>query len=303
MALIHSQIFGPIHGKIGGSIFQRGKSGTVVKALVNPNNPRSADQEEHRSYYAELKNIWNSFNYNEREHWRQEAYIHGNNLNGYQYFLKTMLSFPQAQYGMFFRNGILNRNTLLNLGTLSPTLIPFTDTSKYIVVRTVITKPVGLICNYQCSGVVQISQTKVAPTPGNFGNFRSFPASLSTQSLADQSMSFQVESPVLSMSVATNKNVFVFPTASITDTVNGNITGNGTTATFTCNFGLRHGLSTGMTIVISNAPAYNGSYVITVLGPDRFTFAHASTATNNLAISTSISNDLSYQIWYDLYNI
>lgn len=74
MALIKFGAFvTDVRGKIGGTVFSRGKSGAYAKNRVIPSNPRTSAQQSVRGFFGTLSSLWRTLTQDERDNWNELA--------------------------------------------------------------------------------------------------------------------------------------------------------------------------------------------------------------------------------------
>lgn len=71
--IIYSGVIDGIAGKVGGSVFQRGRSGNVFKNKPIPRNPQSDYQKRVRAIFAEISKRWGTITEAQREAWNELA--------------------------------------------------------------------------------------------------------------------------------------------------------------------------------------------------------------------------------------
>ena len=73
MAIIKGQMFGDVSGKLGGTVFTRGKSGKMLRARVQPTDAKSAAQVSTRSTFSNVASMWNSLTTQVKRQWNSFA--------------------------------------------------------------------------------------------------------------------------------------------------------------------------------------------------------------------------------------
>lgn len=94
-----SAIVNSVRGKVGGSVFQRNRSGYSFKNKSLSVNQQTEKQTNSRSYVAQVQNAWRSLSSTDRNLWQLFANLQpvknknnfNVNLNAYQLFLKYNL--------------------------------------------------------------------------------------------------------------------------------------------------------------------------------------------------------------------
>lgn len=111
MALIKlSGLIGDIQGKVGGSVFQKGQSGHILKNSPRPINRNSELQNKIRTITYNLQNRWRNLTEAQRTEWslwskwfkHEQNNISGRFINGQQAYIRTNF------YRVFYDETILD---------------------------------------------------------------------------------------------------------------------------------------------------------------------------------------------------
>lgn len=117
MALVKlSGLVSDVQGKVGGSIFQKGQSGHILKNSPNPINRNSELQGKIRVITYNLQNRWRNLTVAQRVEWDlwakwlkvEQKNISGRFINGQQAYLRTNF------YRVFYNETILDNPVFLN---------------------------------------------------------------------------------------------------------------------------------------------------------------------------------------------
>lgn len=73
MAIIRSQIFGDLSGRLGGVVFSRNTTDKIVRAYVMPTDAKTVQQMNNRGGFSSVNALWASLSMNTKQSWNSFA--------------------------------------------------------------------------------------------------------------------------------------------------------------------------------------------------------------------------------------
>ena len=299
MGLLRHSVFGSVSGRIGGSVFSRNPGGILVRARTERGTPGKSPNQTQSDLYRLSKNAWNSFSDQEKSYWRSQAYLDGNNLSGYSYFLSQKLKTPVSQSFFNKISGVISRADILSLDSVPYPLLPSASAGVHRVILNVMSYPVSLPFNYVSGFGCFITSNTFLGLSANSGIFRSFVSDLNDPRVITRS--YCMQSLVLSIGFidVPDSGFSSHSNGSVNDVCYCDISGGGVTAIVNVTYGAIHGLVNGDITVISGGSAFDGTYIVTVLSPTSFSILSSHVGTEVDQQCSTHSGDLNYTIVYE----